>query len=148
MTLAEKHGFRFVPTEWEARGVQAYFMRNVVEHGYPLDMQSDALGWTAVVGDDERVYAVFGWKPIPGGVVDITDFYSYPNRKGVLAAYAAIEYIKGEADRTGVPLVTATPEGNTTMIAAYKRIFSVDRPTLLVFKYVPEHVPVAAAEAS
>lgn len=140
MTIAEKHGFKFVPAPPDSPVVRAYVIKHLLDAGYPIDIAPAAEKWIAIVRDDngtERVYGVFGWRVTPNAV-EVTDFYIYPNRWGVLAGYAGMERIKLDADRTGTDIITATPTSNTQMVDAYKKIFGVEQPVLVVYKYTPK----------
>lgn len=148
MTYAQKYGFRFAPAPPDSPVVRAYVAKHLMDNGYPLDVTPAATRWAAVIrsdGEVERVYGVFGWRAHPRSI-EVTDFYLYPDRWGVLAGYAAIERIKADADRECVELLTATPAGNKQMIAAYKRIFGVPEPALVVYRYVPATAAKPAAD--
>lgn len=142
-TFAVKHGFEFVPVGTENPVVQAFFKIHLKEHGYPLDISPAGTAWMAVVRKG-GVYCVYGWHTLPDGSVNISDLYSYPSRWGTLAVYAALERIKEDADRFGVTLVTPTPLKNEAMMRAYRRIFGVQEPYLVVYRYAPKAVEFQA----
>lgn len=141
MSLATRYDFEFTTVPAESAVVGAFVLKHYVEHNIPLDTVPSAEHWKLVskkFDEGYRALAIFGWRFIAGGsTVEVTDFYIYPDRWGVLASYAAMERIKADADKSKLPVVTATPPGNTRMIEAYKRFFGVQEPVLLVYKYFP-----------
>ncbi len=148
MTITEKYGFTFLPLPSESPVVRAYVLKHFMDYGYPLSTKPSAQFWAGAVkhnlrGED-RICGVFGWRKHEE-TVEITDFYIYPSRWGYLAAYAMMERIKAEADKTGKPVVTATPKGNTRMIEAYKKFFGASDPVLLVYRYQPAVAPIEDA---
>ncbi len=139
--IREKYDFRFYAVAGEHPVVRAFVAAHFRAHGYSAEAQPSSHDWVAV----ERhggIYTVFGWRR-EGTAIVIDDFYAYPSRWGTLACYAALEYIKAQADRAGVCVVTATPRENTRMIRAYKRVLGLTEPALLVYRYTPA---VAAGE--
>lgn len=138
------YGFRFVEAPAHSEAVRAYFLKNLVDNGYPLSTEPSAEHWIAMVKADkegtERVYGVFGWRMAAKGVVEISDYYLHESRFGVLAGYAAMEYIKKASDETGTSVMTVTPVQNSAVSQAYKKFFGVTMPTAVVYRYDPPKV--------
>lgn len=147
MTVTEKYGFKFVQTAWDAPAVQAFFYAHLHKYGYPLTTLPAATKWCGVTHNN-GVYCIFGWHPMPNGVVNISDFYTSGGRWGALACYAGLERIKSDATRTGTTVITPTPAQNTPMIRAYRRVFEMPKdglPALHVYMWKPlpvEPLPV------
>jgi hypothetical protein len=129
MTVTQKYGFRFAPATWQSPVVQDFFYDHLHRYGYPMDITPAATAWAGTIRGD-RVYGVFGWHLLPGGQLNVSDFYTAPGRWGALAAYAALERIKADAERTNMRLVTPTPARNVPMIRAYKRVFGLPAEAL------------------
>lgn len=139
----KNHGFKFIEAPADSPVVAAYFLKNLVDNGLPLDTHSSAEHWIAMVKPDaegtDRVYGVFGWRQVEK-VVEISDYYLHESRFGVLAGYAAMEYIKRASDETGTSIVTVTPITNSSVSQAYKKFFGVTMPTALVYRYDPPKI--------
>ena len=110
VSLRAKHGFeiREVPDGIRNPVVLTFYGAHLRENGYPLGIVPASNRWFAVV-HGEGVYAVFGFLVIPPSTVYVDDFYVTPNRLGKLAAYAALEKLREDADKNGMNLVTLTP---------------------------------------
>ena len=141
MSITQKYGFTFRRVSGDEPVVRAFVKAHLVKHNFPLDLQPVATSWIAVIRK-EGIYCVFGWRPCPGvdHTVIITDLYAYPTRWGTLASYAALEKIREDADRSGMSAVTLTPADNERMIDAYKRILHLEKPDLVVYRYIPQNV--------
>jgi hypothetical protein len=139
--ITEKYGFTFLPLPGDSPIVRAYVLKHFMDFGYPLSTKPSAQFWAGCIkpslrGED-RCCGVFGWRKHEE-TVEITDFYVFASRWGYLAAYAMMERIKAEADKSGKPVVTATPASNTKMIDAYKKFFGATDPVLVVYRYQPQ----------
>ena len=138
-SIGEKYGFAIVGADPNSEGVRHYVHDHLAFYGYPLDIKPSSTVWLGITRDG-RVWGVMGLKPLSDSLVEIPDFYLHRSRWGILAGYAGLEYLRGYADSTGIELVTATPVWNTKQIGATKRVFGVEEPTHLVFKYIPKKV--------
>lgn len=143
MSVIKRFGFTFMDVPADSSVVRMYVIKHLVDTGYPLDIKPAAENWIGVVREG-RVVGVFGFRK-HDKTIEITDFYVYPSRWGWLAAYAAMEYIKGWSDSMGIPMVTATPTNNGRMIRAFTKVFGKRDPVLVVYRYEPT-APAAGAK--
>lgn len=143
MTLAQKHGFTFQNVVKDSVVVAIFREKWLVEHGYPPNLVNLADNWVAVM-HGVGVYCLFGWRSVTPRAIEITDFYVYPGRRGKLAAEAALERIKNDADRTGFPVTTGVASWNTTMEEAFKKRFGVSEPDVKIYRYNPPAQAVSA----
>jgi hypothetical protein len=143
MSVGEKYGFTLQQALPDSAAVELYTKDHMLTFGYPLDTKPASDLWFGICKDD-RVWGVFGVKKTGEKTIEFPDFYTHRSRWGILAAYAALEIIKGFADQTGMEVVTVTPTWNKRQLRAMERVFGVSGPTHLVYRYTPPKPEVAA----
>jgi len=114
-----------------------FYVKDHLEHfNYPADVVPSSSMWLGIVRED-KVWGVFGIKPLGDKCVEIPDFYLHRSKWGILAGYAALEIIKELSEKLQIEVITATPLWNKAQQRAQERIFGVSGPTHLVYKYKP-----------
>jgi hypothetical protein len=132
---AARYGFRLVgPAPTTDPIVTAYYKTHLKDFGYPEDIVPIADFWMGIQRKD-TIEGVFGCKRISEKILEIPDFYISKSRWGILAAYAALEFLRSWSDETGVQVLTGTPVLNTKMQKAMERCFGVKGPVLVVYRY-------------
>jgi len=147
MSTKEKYGFQIAPAAADSESVRYYIKDHLEYFGYPPDVVPTSVMWLGIVRE-EKVWGVFGIKPLGDKVVEIPDFYLHRSKWGILAGYAALEIIKELADQLQIEILTATPVWNKPQQRAQERIFGVDGPTHLMYRYRPwEHTAQASGSS-
>lgn len=136
MTTGEKYGFEVQPAGADSDAVKHYCADHLAFYGYPVNITPSSTLWFGICRAGQ-VWGVVGVVPVNEKFLRFDDFYFHRSRWGTLAAYAALEAIRGFADATGVQVVTYTPAWNTKMHRAMERVFSVDGPKDLGYSYTP-----------
>jgi hypothetical protein len=139
MTTGEKYGFVIAQAAPDSDAVRYYVHDHLAFYGYPLDVQPASSVWLGICRE-RQVWCVIGLKPVSERCIEVPDFYLHRSRWGVLAGYAALEYLRDYARENKIEVVTATPIWNTKQIKTFKKVFGVTEPTHYVFRYRPEEM--------
>ena len=137
-SVLERHGFSVGPIDGNDPAVvcmaKAYYMQT----GMETDTSGGATYWLAITRP-EGVYAVVGGRSIRQGLIEVTDFYAYPSRLGVLAAHGAVQVLKDIADSSSSSLVWSASPHNTPLWRAVNKT-AAGRMTIVsvVARYDPE----------